>query len=151
SGFGGESGGCDPFNTPTFCGIDQLVVGHNGVSAAHVGSGEQPDAVRVSCASAAFCVASDGFGDVSTSTDPSNGPWSSARVARLVRMSCPSTALCVGVDGSGSMWVSGNPAGGSSTWTKTQIPGVQTIWNVSCPSTTLCVASATGGQLLVST
>ena len=151
SGFGGESGGCDPITAPTFCGIDELVVGQNGVSAAHVDAGEQQDAVRVSCASAAFCVASNTFGDVSASTDPSEGPWSSAKVAALVRMSCPSTAMCVGVDGSGSLYVAENPIGGASTWTKTQIPGVQIIWNVSCPSTTLCVASASAGKLLVST
>jgi hypothetical protein len=151
SGFGGQSGECDPFNTPTFCGIDQVVVGLNGVSAAHVESGEQQDAVRVSCASAAFCVASDGFGDISTSTDPSDGPWSSAKVAGLTRISCPSAALCVGVDATGAMYVSGNPIGGPSTWTKLQIPGVPFIANVSCPSTTLCVAAAGGGNLLVST
>ncbi len=157
SRFGGESGGCDPITTPTFCGIDELVVGQNGVSAAHVDSGEQPDAVRVSCASAAFCVAYNAFGDVSASTDPPDGPWSSARVAGLRSMSCPSTTLCVGVGvgvgvgGSASVYVSAHPIGGSSTWTKTQIPGVQFIEDVSCPSTTLCVATATGGKLLVST
>lgn len=152
SGFGGESGGCDPINTPTFCGIDQLVVGQNGVSAAHVDSGERQDAVRVSCASAAFCVASTGFGDVGASTDPPDGPWSSAKVAGLRSMSCPSPALCVGVGGDASVYVSVNPSGGASTWTQTQIPGAQFIWDVSCPSTTLCVASATGrGNLLVST
>ena len=153
SGFGGESSACHDF-APLSCGIDQLVVGQNGVSAAHVDSGEQPDAITVSCASAAFCVAYNGFGDVSASTDPPDGPWSSANVAgprQLQRMSCPSTALCVGVDGSASVYVSANPIGGSSTWTKTQIPGVQNIENVSCPSMTLCVASASAGNLLVST
>ena len=153
SGFGGESSDCHDF-APMSCGIDQFVVGQNGVSAAHVDSGEQRDAIRVSCASAAFCVAYDAFGDVSASTDPPDGPWSSANVAgprQLRGMSCPSTALCVGVDGSASVYVSANPTGGSSTWTKTQIPGAQNILNVSCPSTTLCVASASGGNLLVST
>jgi hypothetical protein len=56
--------------------------------------------------------------------------------------------------------VSGNPTGGSSTWTETQIPGVDAIVNVSCPAPTLCVAAAWrivratdagGGNLLVST
>jgi hypothetical protein len=150
SGFGGEYSQCYEF-APTLCGIDQLVVGQNGVSAVHVYPQGQDDEIRVSCASAAFCVASNLFGDVSTSTDPPNGPWSSANVASLGRMSCPSTALCVGVSNSGSMYVSADPIGGPSTWTKTQIPGVQKIYNVSCPSTTLCVASASGGNLLVST
>jgi hypothetical protein len=153
SGFGGESSGCQHF-APTLCGIDQVVVGQNGVSAVHVYPAEQQDEIGVSCASAAFCVAYDVFGDVSASTDPPDGRWSSANVARprqLQRMSCPSTALCVGVDGSASVYVSGNPIGGSSTWTKTQIPSVQYISDVSCPSTTLCVASASGGNLLVST
>lgn len=151
SGSGGESVACDPIGTPTLCGIDQLVVGHNGVSAAHVDSGEQVDAIRVSCASAAFCVSYNGFGDVSASTDPPDGAWSSANVAGFRSVSCPSTALCVGVGGSTSLYVSGNPIGGSSTWTKTEISGVQFIENVSCPSTTLCVATAFGGNLLVST
>ena len=153
SGFGGESSNCYEF-APMSCGIDQVVVGQNGVSAVHVYPAQQEDGIRVSCASAAFCVAYNHFGDVSVSTDPADGPWSSANVAgpsQLQRMSCPSTALCVGVDGSASVYVSANPIGGSSTWTKTQIPGVQNIFNVSCPSTTLCVASASGGKLLVST
>ena len=78
SGFGGESSDCHDF-APMSCGIDQFVVGQNGVSAAHVDSGEQRDAIRVSCASAAFCVAYNAFGDVSASTDPPDGPWSSQR------------------------------------------------------------------------
>jgi hypothetical protein len=49
------------------------------------------------------------------------------------------------------VYVSANPIGGSSPWTKAQIPGVQNIFNVSCPSTTLCVAAAGGGKVLVST
>ena len=152
SGFGGESSACHDF-APMSCGIDQVVVGKNGVSAVHVLPAEQEDAIGVSCASAVFCVAYNVFGDVSVSIDPPDGPWSSASVAsrQLQRMSCPSTALCVGVDGSASLYVSANPIVGSSTWTKTQIPGVQNIVDVSCPSTTLCVASASGGNLLVST
>ena len=152
SGFGGESGACDPLNAPTFCGIDQLVVGQSGVSAAHVGSGEPSgEAIGVSCASAVFCVAYAGFGDVITSTDPADGPWSLANVAGFRSLSCPSVALCVGVGGSASLYVSANPIGGSSTWTNTQIRGVLFIDSVSCPTTTLCVATASGGELLVST
>ena len=150
NGFGGESSGCAQYG-PTLCGIDQVVVGQNGESAVHVDSGEPTDSIGMSCASATFCVASNQFGDVSTSTDPPNGPWSSANVTSLTRMSCPSTALCAGVNGTASLYVSGNPIGGSATWIKTQIPGVQNIENVSCPSTSLCVASANEGQLLVST
>ena len=151
SGFGGQSGRCDPITASTFCGIDELVVGQSGVSAAHVDSGEPEDGVRMSCASAAFCAAFDVLGDISVSTNPADGPWSSAKVAGLWSMSCPSTALCVGVGGSTSVYVSANPIGGASTWTATQIPGVRFITDVSCPSTTLCVATATGGKLLVST
>ncbi len=153
SGFGGESSECHDF-APMSCGIDEVVVGKNGVSAVHVLPVEEEDAVGVSCASAVFCLAYNGFGDVSISTDPPDGPWSSANVAgphQLQRMSCPSTALCVGVDGSASVYASANPIDGSSTWTKSPIPAVQNIFDVSCPSTTLCVASASGGNLLVST
>jgi len=153
SGFGGESSQCHDF-APMSCGIDQLVVGQDGVSAVHVYPSLQADPIRVSCASASFCVASNVFGDVSVSTDPADGPWSSANVAGpsgALRTSCPSAALCVGVDGNATVYVSANPIGGASTWTKTQIPGGQYIYNVSCPSTTLCVATASGGNLLVST
>jgi hypothetical protein len=153
SGFGGESSACHEF-APVSCGIDQVVVGQDGVSAVHVYPTLQADPIRMACASGAFCVAYNLFGDVSVSTDPPDGPWSSANVTgpnQLRRMSCPSTALCVGVDGSPSMYVSANPIGGPGTWTKAQIPGVQSIFNVSCPSTTLCVATASAGQLLVST
>ena len=153
SGFGGESSQCHDF-APMSCGIDQLVVGQDGVSAVHVYPAGQQDAIGVSCASAVFCAAYNVFGDVSASTDPLGSPWSSANVAgprQLHWMSCPSTALCVGGDGTAAVYVSANPVGGSSTWTKTQIAGVQNISDASCPSTTLCVASANGGNLLVST
>jgi hypothetical protein len=152
AGFGGESGFCEPYSTSSICGIDKLVVGQNGVSAAHVDSGEPEDLVNVTCPSAALCVAHNQFGDVSASIDPPHGRWSSGKLAVLWSVSCPSTVLCVGVGGATPfLYVSTNPSGGPSTWTKTQIPGVQSIEDVSCPSTTLCVASTSSGQLLVST
>ena len=153
SGFGGESSACHHF-APMLCGIDQLVVGQNGVSAVHVLSGRARRRDRgVVCVGRVLrrvqrvrrCQRLD---------RPARWPVVVGKrggATQLQRMSCPSTALCVGVDGSASVYVSANPIGGSSTWTKTQIPGVQNIYDVSCPSTTLCVASASGGNLLVST
>ena len=94
SGFGGESSDCA---LGVVCGIDRVVVGSDGVSAVHVDPGAPGDAIRLSCASASFCVANKGFGDVSFSTSPATGPWSSSPVALLQKVSCPSPALCVGV------------------------------------------------------
>ena len=162
SGFGVETP-CPPCGT-----IDQLVVGQNGVSAVHVTTPGLGDPIDVSCASPSFCVAYDDYGAVSSSTDPANGPWSSTPVgAQLERVSCPSTALCVAIScplsdasscsaygefTSGSeISTSANPTASPSNWTTTQIPGIQTIYDLSCPSTTLCVASAGNGDLLVST
>ena len=167
SGFGGETAG----ETPCPCGtgtIDQLVVGQNGVSAVHVTTPGLGDLIDVSCASPSFCVAYDHYGDISRSTDPADGPWSSTPVGlQLERVSCPSTSLCVAIScplsGSSScsaygpfttgseISASANPTGSPSTWTTTQIPGINTIYDLSCPSTTLCVASAGNGDLLVST
>ncbi len=85
SGFGGESSHCA---VGVVCGIDRVVVGSDGVSVVHVDPGAPGDAIRLSCASASFCVASNGFGDVSFSTSPATGTWASSPVALLQKISC---------------------------------------------------------------
>jgi hypothetical protein len=152
SGFGGESSSCPSFEFAPCGGIDQLLIGQNGLSAAHVDPGPRGDSIGVSCGSPSFCLTYNGYGDVSSSTNPANGPWSSAQVGtQLQKVSCPSASLCVGVNNGSTIYASANPTGGSGTWTKTEIPGVQRIYDLSCPSTTLCVASGTGGKVLVAT
>jgi hypothetical protein len=151
SGFGGESSNCDGCT-----GIDQLLIGRDGVSAVHVAADKRPDPIKVTCATASSCVSYNQSGQVSATGDPPTGPWTPAQVANIHAMSCPSPSLCVGVasaffNSPTAIYTSPDPAGGTSAWTKTQIAGVKQIPDVSCPSTTLCVAAASGGSLLVST
>ena len=155
SGFGGEYGGCGDFNVdPTCGGVDQIVVGADGVSAVHVNAGDyNPDPLQVLCASESLCLATNNFGDVLASTSPTQGPWSPATGASMNSGSagggsCPSISLCVLVAGS-SIYTSTNPSGGS--WTTTKLPGFTAVGAVDCPTTSLCVATTLEGQVAVST
>jgi hypothetical protein len=162
SGFGGESSFCDSNESPLTCsGIDQVLVGSDGVSAVHVNGGPassmHSDALGVSCASGSLCVAYNGFGDISTSTNPTTGAWTSIPLAKMSAVSCPSTSLCVGITSS-AIYTSSNPTGGAAAWAETQTPfggpssaGPSALNNVACPSTDLCVVTTWNGHALVST
>jgi hypothetical protein len=78
SGHGGqESAACDRGG-----GIDQVVVGSDGASAVHVDGIKLSDPIFALCASPSLCIASDQYGSIDSSTDPTAGPWSSSPVGR---------------------------------------------------------------------
>jgi hypothetical protein len=155
SGFGGESSSCEPF-APTCSGIDRLVVGADGISAVHVNGGpvtHNSDPLQVLCASEALCLATNNFGDVLSSTSPTQSPWSPATGASMNNGgagggSCPSVSLCVLVAGP-SIFTSTDPSAGS--WTTTRLAGFTDFLNVDCATTSLCVATTLKGQVAVST
>lgn len=152
SGYGGETAGCGSYE-PACGGIDQVLVGADGVSAVHVNGGPtspgNTDQLFAVCASPSLCLASNRFGDVLSSTSPLSSPWSAAPVASFSGASCPSPSLCVLVSGS-SIYTSTNPGGGASAWTATQLPNSPELLNVDCPTVTLCVATTLEGQVVVS-
>lgn len=100
--------------------------------------------VKLSCPSSSLCVAIDGRGNVSSSTDPEANVsvWTVTNVdppGELDGLSCPSVALCVAVDARGNVLTSVDPASGPGTWTSTPVRSGG-VSDVSCPATTLCVA-----------
>ena len=154
AGHGGETNQCAGGGPDPSCGgIDQVVVGSDGVSAVHIDAGPTASdgtdpLAALACASASLCIASDGFGQVDASSNPSASPWSAFQVAKLTGASCPSTSLCVGTAG-GSIYTSSNPGGGA--WASSALTGSPALGAISCASTSLCVATASGGQVAVST
>ena len=121
-----------------------------------VGVDSENPLTGLSCPSATLCVATDGSGDIVTSTNPENaGSWQVAAVDTpddsIDQVSCPSAALCVAVDDSGDVLTSTNPAGGASAWQTADIDGTGTLTGISCPTVTLCVAVDDDGVALVST
>lgn len=110
----------------------------------------------IACASSSLCVATDGSGDVVSSSDPSDGRsarWAVTNVdgdAELQGISCPSLSLCVAVDQAGNVLTSTDPgAGASATWTVKNVAGL--LYGVSCPSSSLCVATDGQNSVLVTT
>ncbi|MGA8744690.1 MAG: hypothetical protein WB507_02350 [Solirubrobacterales bacterium] len=111
---------------------------------------------QVSCASTSLCVATDGPGEIITSTEPTQGTsaWKFADIDGendLNGVSCTAspTLLCVVTDQEGNVITSTNPTGGPSAWTVTDIDGENQPTAVSCPSTSLCVAGDEDGNILV--
>jgi len=155
SGFGGEATGCAGLDAAC-TGIDQVAVGADGVSAVHVNGGpltSGSDPLQVVCGSPSLCLATNNFGDVLSSTSPTQTPWSAVTGASMNSGgagggSCPSVSLCVLVAGP-SIFSSTNPTGGA--WTTTQLAGLPDFLNVDCPTTSLCVATTLHGQVVVST
>jgi Divergent InlB B-repeat domain len=110
----------------------------------------------VSCPSDSLCVASDGAGQILTSTNPAAGTWGSPVAIddpnSIFSLSCPSTTLCVAIDGVGNVLTSINPTGGASAWSQPeQIDVGIGLAAISCPSTSLCVAVDFAGNVLTST
>jgi hypothetical protein len=102
----------------------------------------------VSCPTAQFCAATDGFsGDILVSSDPGGGPgaWQSFTVPTgpdggvLSAVDCASSSFCVAVDG-GDVVTSTDPTGGQSAWVLTDVAPGNTLNDVSCVGNSLCVA-----------
>ena len=162
---GGENGGCpDPSDECYFTGLDQLVVGSNGVSAAHIAS-VYPVGYLLHSFSPLACTptgsACFGLGSrLFTSHNPAGGAvaWTTLPLdahGDVAALACPSASLCIAfgyVNDNPSVFTTSDPAGGASTWTTAPfllffgvLPGT-----VTCPSNTLCVATS-GGSIAVST
>ncbi len=114
----------------------------------------------VSCPSMGLCVAVDGAGRASVSTDPalaSVGAWSAPfalpGAGALKAVSCASTTLCAALDSEGRLSIGTRPTvPGSGSWAPAfSLPGAPGLTSVSCPASTLCVAVDGMGHAVVST
>jgi hypothetical protein len=153
---GGESIDCSEESCDI--GIDQVVVGSGGTSAAHVFSTLPPGAessvlTSVSCPSVSLCVATDGGSHTFTSTDPTAGPgaWVSSEGTSPQYISCPTTLVCVGV--AGEIIYAADPSAPTVTWTAvyTDAGAGHGLNGISCPTVTLCVAVDEAGNAITST
>ena len=126
-------------------------------SEAHIG--EASTINKVSCPTAAFCVALSGS-NLFLSTNPTGGAgaWSKTELnggTYLAGLSCASASLCVGVDGGSSAFTSSNPLGGAETWHSQFIdPNTndgQVLIDVVCSSETLCAATDWQGDVILGT
>jgi hypothetical protein len=117
------------------------------------------DLVGVSCASAAFCAAVDGAGDLYTSSDPAAGAgaWAATTLDLdghlLTGIACPAADECLASADGGEILSSTDPTGGPAGWTTTQAdPDFSySPQGISCPSTSFCVAFDDAGNVLTST
>lgn len=111
-----------------------------------------------SCPSASLCVAVDSYGNVVSSTEPTNaGSWrvSRAYVNRtgyfsLDAVSCAGAGFCF-AGGGGTFRSSTDPAGGAGTWSSHAAPQEPVPRSVSCPSRNLCVGVTYEGEVWSST
>jgi hypothetical protein len=114
----------------------------------------------LSCPSTAMCVMVDGFGVVTTSSNPasSGGAWRPVAVdphteAALVGVSCASTSLCAAVDGEGNLITSTMPTAGAAAWSLANTGLVTThdpATGIACVTGTLCVVVDSKGQVITS-
>jgi hypothetical protein len=159
-GRGDESVGCSIDDYGCADGIDELVVGAGGVSAADLTTSLPPGSLstplsEISCPSTALCAAVDSQGRIVTSTDPTGGSaaWSIADAGRvLTDISCPSASFCAGIAGL-YLYTSTDPTGGAGAWTATDIDAGtgHLLEAISCASAALCVATDDTGHVLTST
>ena len=138
------------------CGLDQIVLGSDGVSAADLVHEGDTQGVRqltgIACSPAGGpCVAIDTAGQVVSSDQPlaGAGAWTSAIIgvppefASLGAVACPSASLCMVVGGS-TVYTSSDPAAGPSAWTPTVLRPTVYLGNVTCPSAAMCIAAGSG-------
>lgn len=164
SGYGGEGASCPPTTLVTCMEIDHVVVGTDGVSAAHIvgiarnGSLSTPLAGGACAPASTLCVAVALNGGLFTSQDPSSGAgsWSSGTVSvpsgslGPEGVACPGQSLCVAAGG--EIYTSSDPAGGASTWTPATANGSTVLANrIACPTVALCVATRLDGTIATST
>ena len=162
SGDGGESASCPPTTLVPCMTIDDVVVGSDGVSGAHVvgvapnGSLSKPLTEGACAPATTLCVALGG--ELFTSQDASAGPgsWSSGtiNVARGVSVpqavACPAQSSCVAAGS--DIYTSSDPADGPSTWEPTALNVNYFLADgLTCPTTTLCVVASETGAIATST
>ncbi len=143
-----------------------------GASAWHSFALGGGDLGNVSCASAALCVALEGYGsEVWTSADPTAGAssWTQTatstidpNVGSFSDVSCSTGGLCALTgsqgNGNGDIAISSHPAGGASAWSVSQ-GAISTIGGpggtgnpaVACGGTSLCLAIDSRGDAYAGT
>ena len=139
-------------------GLDFLALDSSGFAAWRKTSRPPPNGLAaLSCPSPSLCVASDGAGNILTSSNPLGGAGAWSRTASdqllgISGVSCPSISMCVAGDTSGNILTSTDPSGGASAWRKTQATDRSSgLGAVSCPSVSLCLAVDYAGNLFTST
>jgi hypothetical protein len=163
-GHGGESASCPPTTLVTCMGIDYVVVGTDGVSAAHIvgiapnGSLSTPLTGGACARASTLCVAVATNGGLFTSEAPASGAgsWNSGKVSVAPgslgpeSVDCPGQSLCVAAGD--DIYTSSDPAGGASTWTSTAPNGSPALANrIACPTIALCVVTRLDGTIATST
>jgi hypothetical protein len=133
------------------CILDQVVLGSDGVSAAHLQTIEPPGTASTPLTRAAclpggtVCLAVDEYGNLFTSSDlATDGPhWlSGGNVGWTV--TCPSQSLCVGAGG--DIYTTVNPTTGAPGWTDTPLADRPlSASDISCPTVSLCVVADWAG------
>jgi hypothetical protein len=112
--------------------------------------------IALSCVSTStlFCVATDNFGNVFVSNDPSDpSAWStSVNAGGGSGVSCASTSLCVAIGGAsgqglGDAAISTDPT--ANAWSAGSPIDGDPLASISCPSTSLCVATDLAGDVVV--
>jgi hypothetical protein len=106
-------------------------------------------------------MATDNFGDILTTTNPTGGPsaWQTTNVGveALFEPTCPSSSLCVVADSEGDVLTSTEPTGSASAWHKVEHLAVNSgstagFVGISCPTTSLCLMVEGGsGNIFTST
>ncbi len=133
------------------CILDQVALGSDGVSAAHIqmvepaGTASTPFTKAACPPGGTVCIAVDEAGNLFTSSDLSGaGPrWlSGGNVGWTV--TCPSQSLCVGAGG--DIYTSSDPPTGAPGWTDTPLFGGRLdASDISCPTVSLCVVADGAG------
>ena len=104
----------------------------------------------IACVSEARCLAVDGKGFLTASSDAAAGAWAGPvqidGERALTSISCTSDGLCVAGDAAGGLLASGDSG---QTWSR-QPTGEGEIRSVSCASRSLCAAVAANGEVLAS-
>jgi Divergent InlB B-repeat domain len=108
----------------------------------------------VSCPTSSFCAAS-GFGEISTSTNPSGGEgaWveGTSIGGFMPSISCPSAGFCAAADiNPPGVWTSTNPTGGAVAWKDTEL-AASSLESISCPSRSFCAVGDVSNRVRVST
>ena len=106
--------------------------------------------VSVSCPSASFCVAVNGYSNAFTWNGTS---WSKPDLIdpnnTLVSVSCPSASFCVVMDGYGNAVTWNGTSWSAPESIDPASDGVGGLTSVSCPSASFCVAADEAGNALV--
>jgi RHS repeat-associated protein len=107
--------------------------------------------ISLACASSSWCLAGQGKGIVSYSSNPLSTSWTRKTLASTSMKSpfCLSSSFCAIGDGAGNVRVATSKTQVESTsWTTSSVDGENAINGMACFSTTSCVAVDAAGNVL---